>query len=78
MSSLLSGTVSYCKYSTGKSKGQPLIDANKTPEDSNGKNVIAKAPGICVSGVTTRLTGKQNLNVKKQTELHILECYNSS
>lgn len=37
VSSLLLGTVSYCKHSTGNSKGQPLIDDNKTPEDSNGK-----------------------------------------
>lgn len=48
MSSLLSGTVSYCKYSTGNLKGHPLIDDNRTPEDSNGKNALTGAPGIYV------------------------------
>lgn len=41
VSRLQSGTVSSCKYSTGNSKGQPLIDDNKTPEDSHG-NVISQ------------------------------------
>lgn len=67
MSCLLSGTVSYCKYSTGNSKGRLLIDGNKTPEDSDGNILPTEALGYVWCDFTTKSTGKQNLNVKKQT-----------